>query len=87
MLNNIWGSEYKIDYYGKELDFKGVEVVKGPLQPQGEDVIINVFKCGSLRTQDPRYLPEVGPEIIVTVKPTGLSVGGSHENFRVVGSV
>ena len=23
MLNNIWGSEHKIDYYGKELDFKG----------------------------------------------------------------
>ena len=29
MLNNIWGSEYKIDYYGKELDFKGVKVTKG----------------------------------------------------------
>ena len=53
MLNNIWGSEYKIDYYGKELDFKGVEVVKGPLQPQGEDVIFNMFERGSLRTQDP----------------------------------
>ena len=49
MLTNIWGSECKIDYYGKELDFKGVEVVKGPLQPQGEDVIFNVFECGSLR--------------------------------------
>ena len=31
MLNNIWGSEYKIDYYGKELDFKGVKVIKGSL--------------------------------------------------------
>ena len=53
MLNNIWGSEYKTDYYGKELDFKEVEVVKGPLQPQGEDVIFNMFERGSLRTQDP----------------------------------
>ena len=69
------------------MDFKRVKVINGSLQPQGEDVMFNVFKCGSLRTQDPRYLPEVGPEIIVTVKPTGLSVGGSHENFRVVESV
>ena len=53
MLNNIWGSEYKTDYYGKELDFKGGEVVKGPLQPQGEDVIFNMFERVSLRTQDP----------------------------------
>ena len=29
MLNNIWESEYKIDYYGKELDFKEVKVIKG----------------------------------------------------------
>ena len=28
MLNNIWGSEYKIDYYGKELDFEEVKVIK-----------------------------------------------------------
>ena len=28
---NIWGSEYKIDYYGKELDFEGVKVIKGSL--------------------------------------------------------
>ena len=69
------------------MDFKRVKVINGSLQPQGEDVMFNVFKCGSLRTRDPRYLQEVGPEIIVTVKPTGLSVGGSHENFRVVGSV
>ena len=31
MLNNIWGSEYKTDYCGKELDFKGVKVIKGSL--------------------------------------------------------
>ena len=31
MLKNIWGSEYKIDYYGKELDFEGVKVIKGSL--------------------------------------------------------
>ena len=31
MLNNIWRSEYKIDYYGKKLDFKGVKVIKGSL--------------------------------------------------------
>ena len=53
MLNNIWGSEYKLDYYGKELDFKGVKVIKGSLQPQGGDVIFNVFKHGFLRTRDP----------------------------------
>ena len=53
MLNNIWGSEYKIDYYGKELDFKGVNVIKGSLQPQGGDVMFNVFEHGSLRTRDP----------------------------------
>lgn len=28
MLNNIWGSECKIDYYGKELDWQ-VKVIKG----------------------------------------------------------
>ena len=67
------------------MDFKRVKVINGSLQPQGEDVIFNVFKCGSLRTRDPRCLPGVGPEIIATVKPTGSSVGGSHENFRVVG--
>ena len=50
MLTNIWGSDYKIDYYGEELDFKRVKVIKGSLQPQGEDVIFNVFKCGSSRT-------------------------------------
>ena len=85
MLTNIWGSEYKINYYGEELDFKRVKVINGSLQPQGEDVIFNVFKCGSLRTRDPRCLPGLFPEIIATVKPTGSSVGGSHENFRVVG--
>ena len=31
MLNNIWGSEYKIDYYGKELDFEEVKVIKDSL--------------------------------------------------------
>ena len=50
MLTNIWGSEYKIDYCGEELDFKGVKVIHGPLQPQGGDVILNVFEHGSLRT-------------------------------------
>jgi len=49
MLTNIWGSEYKIDYYGEELVFKRVKAIKDSLQPQGEDVIFNVFKCGSLR--------------------------------------
>jgi len=49
MLTNIWGSECKIDYYGKELDFKRVKAIKDSLQPQGEDVIFNVFECGSLR--------------------------------------
>ena len=52
MLNNIWGSEYKIDYYGKELDFEGVKVIKGSLQPQGGDVIFSKFERGSLRTRD-----------------------------------
>ena len=28
---NIWGSEYKIDYYGKVLDFKGVNIIKDSL--------------------------------------------------------
>ena len=28
---NIWGSEYNIDYYRKELDFKGVKVIKHSL--------------------------------------------------------
>ena len=28
---NIWGSENKIDCYGKELDFEGVKVIKGSL--------------------------------------------------------
>ena len=50
MLTNIWGSEYKINYYGEELDFKRVKVIKGSLQSQGEDVIFNVFECGSSRT-------------------------------------
>ena len=53
MLNNIWGSEYKIDYYGKVLDFKAVNVIKDSLQPQGGDIIFNMFERGSLRTQDP----------------------------------
>ena len=52
MLNNIWGSEYKIDYYGKEFDFKGVKVIKGSLQPQGGDVIFSKFERESLRTRD-----------------------------------
>ena len=34
------------------MDFKRVKVIKGSLQPQGEDVIFNVFECGSLRTLD-----------------------------------
>ena len=53
MLNNIWGSEYKIDYYGQELDFEGVKFIKGSLELQGRDVIFSVFKCGSLRSQGP----------------------------------
>ena len=40
---NIWGSEYKIDYYGEELDFKRVKVIKCSLQPQSEEVIFNVL--------------------------------------------
>ena len=51
MLSNICGSEYKIDYYGEELDFERVKVIKGSLQPQGEDVF-NVFEHQSLRTRD-----------------------------------
>ena len=52
MLTNIWGSEYKIDYYEEESDFKRIKVMKGSLQPLGEDVIFNVLEHGSLRTQD-----------------------------------
>ena len=59
MLTNIWGSDYKIDYYGEELDFKRVKVIKGSLQPQGEDIIFNVFEHQSLRTQDPDIRQEV----------------------------
>ena len=42
MPTNIWGSEYKIDYYGKELDFKRAKAIKDSLQPQGRDVIFKV---------------------------------------------
>ena len=59
MLSNICGSEYKIDYYGEELDFKRVKVINGSLQPQGEDIIFNVFKCGSLMTRDPDICQEL----------------------------
>ena len=59
MLSNICGSEYKIDYYGEELDFKRVKVIKGSLKPQGEDIIFNVFEHQSLRTQDPDSRQEV----------------------------
>ena len=55
MLTNIWGSEYKIDYYEEEPDFKRIKVMKGSLQPLGEDVIFNVLEHGSLRTCNPRY--------------------------------
>ena len=55
MLTNIWGSEYKIDYYEEESDFKRIKVMKGSLQPLGEDVIFNVLEHGSLRTRNPRY--------------------------------
>lgn len=58
MLTNIWVSEYKIDYYGEELDFKSVKVIKDSLQPQDGDVIFNVFECGSLRTRDPDICQE-----------------------------
>ena len=27
ILTNIWGSDYKIDYYGEELDFKRIKVI------------------------------------------------------------
>ena len=59
MPTNIWGSEYKIDYYGEELGFKRVKVIKGPLQPQGRDVIFIVFEHGSLRTRDPDICQEL----------------------------
>ena len=59
MLTNIWGSEYKINYYGEELDFKRVKVIKGSLQPQGGDVIFKVFERGSLRTRDPDICQEL----------------------------
>ena len=58
MLTNIWGSEYKIDYY-EELDFKRIKVIKGSLQPWGEDVIFYVFKRGSLRPRDPDMCQEL----------------------------
>jgi len=38
------------DYYGEELDFKRVKTIKDSLQPQGGEVIFNIFECGSLRT-------------------------------------
>ena len=47
------------DYCGEELDFERVKVIKGFLQPQGEDVIFNVFARGSLRTHDPDICQEV----------------------------
>ena len=59
MSSNIWGSEYMIDYCGEELNFERVKVIKGSLQPQGEDVIFNVFERGSLRTHDPDICQEL----------------------------
>ena len=59
MLTNIWGSEYKINYSGEELDFKRVNVIKCSLQPPGGDVIFNVFERGSLRTRDPDICQEL----------------------------
>ena len=59
MLTNIWGSKYKVDCCGEELDFKRVKVIKGPLQPQGRDVIFIVFERGSLRTRDPDICQEL----------------------------
>ena len=38
MLTNIWGSEYKINYSGEELDFKRVKVIKRSLQPKKKKV-------------------------------------------------
>jgi hypothetical protein len=59
MLTNIWGSEYKIDYYEEELDFKRIKVIKGSLQPLGEDVVFNVLEHGSLRTRNPDICQEL----------------------------
>ena len=48
--------EYKEEYYyEEESDFKRIKVMKGSLQPLGEDVIFNVLEHGSLRTRNPRY--------------------------------